>query len=221
LAQASYTLSYLRGNWDGLFRPATDQLDPGTNSDFDLRSLTVNRSGPLDGDRRHELKVFLARDVPVAPQHHINLGASYRARSGAPTSYMGAHAVYGNDELFILPRGSGPRLPWQHTVDTHLGYTFLRTESQTFAVTCDIFNLFNIRTLRRQSERYTNRAVDPITGVSADDALIDARNIDPALIQPADGDPRPFDASDRSLAFGAPTQYLEPISVRFGIRSTF
>lgn len=221
LAQASYTLSYLRGNWDGLFRPQTDQLDPGTNSDFDLRSLTVNRYGPLDGDRRHELKLFLARDIPVVPQHHINLGVSYRARSGAPTSYLGAHAVYGNDELFILPRGSGPRLPWQHTVDTHIGYTFLRTESQSIAVTCDIFNLFNIRTLRRQSERYTNRAVDPITGVSVDDARTDARTIDPTLIQPADGEPRPFEASDRFQAFGAPTEYLEPISLRFGIRSTF
>jgi outer membrane receptor protein involved in Fe transport len=221
LAQASYTLSYLRGNWDGLFRPQTDQLDPGTNSDFDLRSLTVNRYGPLDGDRRHELKIFGARDIPVTQQHHINLGASYRARSGAPTSYLGRHAVYGNDEVFILPRGSGPRLPWQHTVDGHVGYTFLRTEKQTFAVTADIFNLFNIRTLRRQSERYTSRDVEPITGIDADDARLNERTIRPELIQAADGDARPFDDTDRALAYGAPTSYLEPISLRFGVRATF
>jgi outer membrane receptor protein involved in Fe transport len=223
LAQASYTLSYLRGNWDGLFRPQTDQLDPGTNSDFDLRSLTVNRYGPLDGDRRHEIKIFAARDVPVDPQHHINVGMSYRARSGGPTSYLGAHAVYGNDELFILPRGSGPRLPWQHVVDTHVGYTFLRTEKETFAVTCDIFNLFNIRSLRRRGERYTTRAVEPITGVSKDNALLDGdeKTIDPALILPADGDARPFDDTDRTRSFGAPTDYMEPISLRFGVKATF
>jgi hypothetical protein len=221
LAQASYTLSYLRGNWDGLFRPQTDQLDPGTNSDFDLRSLTVNRYGPLDGDRRHEIKLFGARDIAVAQQHHINLGASYRARSGAPTSYLGSHIFYGNDEVFMLPRGSGPRLPWQHTVDAHVGYTFLRTEKQTFAVTADIFNLFNIRTLRRTSERYTNRDVEPITGVDTDDALIGDRTIDPTLVQAADGDPRPFDETDVARAFGAPSQYLEPISMRFGVRATF
>jgi outer membrane receptor protein involved in Fe transport len=221
LAQASYTLSYLRGNWDGLFRPQTDQLDPGTNSDFDLRSLTVNRYGPLDGDRRHELKLFGARDIAVAQQHHINLGASYRARSGAPTSYLGSHIFYGNDEVFMLPRGSGPRLPWQHTVDAHVGYTFLRTEKQTFAVTADIFNLFNIRTLRQTSERYTNRNVEPITGVDPDAALIGDRTIDPTLIQAADGDPRPFDETDVARAFGAPSQYLEPISMRFGVRATF
>jgi outer membrane receptor protein involved in Fe transport len=221
LAQASYTLSHLRGNWDGLFRPQTDQLDPGTNSDFDLRSLTVNRYGPLDGDRRHEIKLFGARDIAVTPQHHINLGASYRARSGGPTSYLGNHAIYGNDEVFILPRGSGPRLPWQHTVDTHIGYTFLRTETQSFAVTCDIFNLFNIRTVRRTAERYTARPVEPTTGVSSDAALISARRIDPTLITPADDPTRPFEEADVERSFGAPTSYLEPISLRFGVRSTF
>ncbi|HTV21365.1 MAG TPA: TonB-dependent receptor [Polyangiaceae bacterium] len=221
LAQASYTLSYLRGNWDGLFRPQTDQLDPGTNSDFDLRSLTVNRYGPLDGDRRHEIKIFGARDIPVTPLHHINLGLSYRARSGGPTSYLGAHAVYGNDEVFILPRGSGPRLPWQHTVDTHIGYTFLRTEKQSFAVTADIFNLFNIRTLRRVGERYTNRPVEPITNVSADRARTSSKRINPELIQAADGEEPPFSDEDVSRSYGAPTSYLEPISLRFGVRATF
>ena len=32
LAQASYTLSWLRGNYSGLFRPETGQLDPNINS---------------------------------------------------------------------------------------------------------------------------------------------------------------------------------------------
>ena len=221
LAQASYTLSYLRGNWDGLFRPQTDQLDPGTNSDFDLRELMVNRRGPLDGDRRHEIKLFGARDIPLAPQHHVNLGASYRARSGAPTSYLGSHIRYGADEVFVLPRGSGERLPWQHSIDAHVGYTFFRTEAQTFAVTCDIFNLFNIRGVTSRGQRYTNRDVQPITGVSTDDALLSERRIDPALIQPSDGDPRPFDETDVTRSFGAPTQYQEPISFRLGIKSTF
>jgi hypothetical protein len=213
LAQASYTLSYLRGNWDGLFRPETGQLDPGTNSDFDLISIMANRSGALSGDRRHEIKVFAARDLVVAPQHHINLGASYRARSGAPTSYLGSHIVY----------GSGERLPWQHTIDAHLGYTFLKTEAQTLAVTCDIFNLFNIRTQAGAGQRYTSRDVEPITGVATEDALVNGnkREINPALIQPSDGDPRPFDDTDVSRSFGAPSAYLAPISFRLGLKSTF
>lgn len=223
LAQASYTLSYLRGNWDGLFRPQTDQLDPGTNSDFDLISIMANRYGPLDGDRRHEIKIFAARDLPVTPRHHINLGASYRARSGGPTSYLGSHVVYGQDEVFILPRGSGERLPWQHTLDAHLGYTFLQTDTQTVAVTCDIFNLLDIRTVRNTSERYTNRDVEPISGVSTEDALVkgDPRVINPALIRASDGDPRPFDETDVSRSFGAPSAYSDPISFRLGVKATF
>ena len=41
LAQASYTWSRLYGNYSGLFRPETGQLDPNINSDFDLLSLTT------------------------------------------------------------------------------------------------------------------------------------------------------------------------------------
>ena len=78
---------------------------PATNSDFDIRSLTLNRYGPLDGDRRHEIKVFAAYDIPLARRHHLNLGTSYRARSGTPTNYLGTHVTYGNSEVFLLPRG--------------------------------------------------------------------------------------------------------------------
>src|SRR6185295_16247340 len=141
LAQASYTLSYLRGNWEGLFRSATGQLDPGTNSDFDIVSLTVNQYGPLAGDHTHEFKAFVARDVPLAPQHHLNLGLTARARSGTPTNYLGTHVTYGNGEVFLLPRGSGERMPWVHDADLHVGYQFLQTRYQTFSVTADIFNV--------------------------------------------------------------------------------
>lgn len=222
LAQASYTLSYLRGNWEGLYRAQTDQLDPGTNSDFDLRSLTVNRTGPLAADKRHEIKLFLARDVPLTAQHHLNVGGSYRARSGGPTNVLGSHPVYLDDEVFMLPRGSGERLPWQHTVDAHVGYTFLKTQQQTFAFNVDIFNLFDIRSVTRTSERYTSRSVEPITGADARNAWIDdKKTIDPALVHTSDGDPRPFDETDRNRSYGAPTSYQEPLSIRLSLKSTF
>jgi outer membrane receptor protein involved in Fe transport len=223
LGQASYTLSWLRGNWEGLYRSQTDQLDPGTNSDFDLRSLTVNRYGDLGADRRHELKLFLARDIELVPRHHLNVGGSYRARSGAPTNYLARHPVYGNDEVFLLPRGSGERLPWQHTVDAHLGYTLAQTPKQTFAFTLDVFNLFNFRAVVRRSERYTVRDAEPITGAAAKDPFVNGnkKQIDPALVQPSDGDPRPFDQTDVNLPYGSPRLYQEPISLRFGLKATF
>ena len=32
---------------------------------------------------------------------------------------------------------------------------------------------------------------------------------------------RPFDDTDRTRSFGAPTDYMEPISLRFGVKATF
>ena len=51
--------------------PETGQLDPNINSDFDLISLLANRTGPLPGDRTHQLKVFGAKEFLLsgAMQH--------------------------------------------------------------------------------------------------------------------------------------------------------
>jgi hypothetical protein len=188
-----------------------------------LRSLTSNRYGPLAGDRRHELKLFLARDVELTGQHHLNLGGSYRAHSGGPTSYLGSHIQYGLDEVFLLPRGAGERLPWEHAIDGHLGYTFLQGKNRTLAVTLDVFNLLNFSAVTDRSERYTTRDVQPITGAAAQNPFVngDSRQIDPARIQTADDDPRSFDETDRSRAFGAPTEYQDPLTLRFGVKATF
>jgi hypothetical protein len=111
LLQFSYTLSWLRGNYAGLFRPETLQLDPNINSDFDLKSLVVNREGPLPGDHRHNLKLFGAYDLKLPKRMQLTFGGSFLASSGGPTSLLGSHPLYGSDEVFVLPRGSGERLP--------------------------------------------------------------------------------------------------------------
>lgn len=223
LAQASYTLSYLRGNWEGLYRDTTAQLDPGANTDFDAYSLTVNRYGPLPGDRRHEIKLFLARDIAVAPQHRLDVGTSVRSRSGKPTNYYGEHPGFGAGEVLLLPRGSGQRLPWVHTVDVHVGYTFFQTRKQKLSLTLDVFNLFNFAAVVRTGEDYSLREVEPITGADAKNPFVNGnnRNIDPTKIRPADGQPRPFGEQDRSRRFGAPLEYQDPITLRFGLKEEF
>ena len=221
LAQASYTLAYLRGNWEGMFRSQTGQLDPGSNADFDLRSLTINRTGPLDGDRRHEIKLFLARDLIPMPQHHFNIGLSYRARSGGPNNYLGRHFRYGNDEVFILPRGSGERSPWVHNVDLHVGYMFYKSKGSSLSVTADIFNLFNLQSAVKLSNRYTLRAVQPNTSDAPEDVIAgdDKKSLRPETITAEDG--KPFTDGDKYLAYGSPTAYQEPITVRFGVKGSF
>lgn len=223
LAQASYTITSLVGNWDGYFRPATGQLDPGANSDFDLRSLVVNRRGPLDGDRRHEIKLYGAKDWQLDEGVRLTTGISYRSRSGAPTTFQGRHPLYGFDEVFILPRGAGERLPWQHNFDLHASLGIWQSKTNSISLTADVFNLFNFQAAVTRSQRYTQSFANPITDPNAQkNAFLpgrDKQEIDPALITTSDG--TPFTADQRNPNFGQATQYQDPLTVRLGLRTTF
>ena len=210
LAQASYTVSYLRGNYAGLFRPETAQLDPNINSDFDLRSLIVNRTGPLPGDHTHDIKLFGARDFKLTEQQHVTIGSAFRARSGAPTNYLGSHPLYGADEVFILPRGSGDRLPWIYDVDLHVGYAFKLSEATTLSITTDIFNLINFQGETARDQRYTASDVQPIANGTRSNL---------GSLKNSDG--TPFAASAVNPNFGHALAYQAPRTFRFGVRLTF
>ena len=209
-AQVSYTLSYLRGNYAGLFRPETDQLDPGTNSDFDLKSLTINRNGPLPGDARHAVKLFGSKTFDVSERSGITVGGAFTGRSGGPTSYLGSHPIYGGDEIFILPRGEGNRLPWTYNVNTSLAYTVKVGETQSITASVDVFNLINFQELTAREETYTTSDVNPIVGGKTGD-LGKLRGVDGALIQKKEINPN----------FSNPTAYQQPRQIKFGLRGTF
>src|SRR4029079_14051139 len=145
LANVSSTASSLRGNYAGLFRPETGQLDPNINSDFDIRSLLANRMGPPRADRTHQIKVYGAKDVVLPGGMALEVGLSYRARSGSPLNTLGSHRRYGADEIFVSPRASAGRSSSTHTIDAHLGYGIeLRKESR-LSLSVDVFNLFNFQ----------------------------------------------------------------------------
>lgn len=206
LLQASYTLSWLKGNYAGLFRPETAQLDPNINSDFDLKSLTVNRYGYLPGDSRHNFKVFGAHDIEFAKGHHFQPGYAFRLSSGGPTDFLGSHPIYGSDEVFLLPRGSGDRLPWTASIDLNFGYEVQVTESFKLGITVEVFNLFNFQGVTGRSDRYTNDDVNPIlNGTKADLETLTNLDGDPAEVNPN---------------FGKVTSYQRPRTFRFGIRGT-
>jgi hypothetical protein len=213
LAQASYTLSYLRGNWAGLFKPESGQLDPNINSDFDLTSLLDNREGPLPGDRRHSLRVLGAKDFVLPGSVLVNAGLSYSGRSGDPTNYLGSHPIYGTDQVFILPRGSGERMPWTHSVDAHVGVGFKLAKDSDALVYADIFNLFNFQSVVTRDQRYTQDSVLPIAnGTPAD--------LDTPALKYESGET--FDpAVSKNPNFGNPTAYQAPRQFRIGARVTF
>jgi phage gp45-like len=227
LAQVSYSLSFLRGNIAGLFRPETGQLDPNINSDFDLKSLTVNRYGPLPGDRTHEIKVYAARDFPfnefiAGPANmQLNLGLSYNGRSGGPTSFLAAHPIYGGSEVHILPRGSGDRLPWTHSIDTHIQYDLKLSKESQLSVYMDIFNMFNFQETTAIDEDYTFNDLDPVVDpkptIKNKDGVSEP---DPTQLVHQDG--TPFDAeAEKNPNFGKPIQFQSPRQFRFGARVTF
>jgi outer membrane receptor protein involved in Fe transport len=212
LAQASYTVSSLRGNWAGLFRPENGQLDPNINSDFDLLSLLDNRYGPLPGDHTHQIKVFGAKDFIFKDRFLLNLGATYHSSSGSPTGYLGSHVTYGPDQAFILPRGSGARMPWAHGIDAHLGVGVKLAKESTAQLSIDAFNLFNFQAEVVRDQRYTQASVLPIKDGTAAD-------LSTAKFKNADG--TAFNKTDKNPNFGKPLQYQPPRSFRIGVKVTF
>lgn len=214
LLDASYTASWLRGNVDGLFRPSTGQLDPFINSDFDLVSLLDNRDGPLSADTRHRIQIYSAGEFNLGEAHAVSLGGGFRANSGGPTNYLGGHEYYGTGEAYILPRGSGDRLPWIFTLDTNIGYRYQISPKLGVGVTVDIFNLLNLQSEVRRDENYTFDPVYPIVDGSEED-LAELRSL---LDRDEDGMP---DEVIVNPNFGNATSYQPPRQFRFGVRFTF
>ncbi|MDC0715189.1 TonB-dependent receptor [Stigmatella sp. ncwal1] len=209
LIQANYTWSRLYGNYSGLFRPENLQLAPNVTSDFDLVSLTENHMGLLPLDRTHSLKFYGAKELVLSGSASINLGLSYRGASGAPLNVVGAHYIYGPDFTFILPRGSGGRLPWVHAFDTRLAVNYRLTRDMVATVSLDVFNLLNFQAVTSRDQRYTADTVDAVVGGSADDL---------ASLMPRGNTSRTVVVNPN---YGKPLSYQPPRSIRLGARVSF
>ena len=230
-AQVSYTWSYLRGNYNGLFRPEDGQLDPNINSDFDLVSLLANRTGPLSGDRTHVIKAYGAKEFVVNGSFSLVLGLAYNGRSGAPLNYLAAQILYGPDQAFVLPRGSAGRGPWIHSIDGKLSGVIKVTKENAVTLSVDIFNMFNFAGATSQDETFSTVEVLPYTPpagstLSPQEAACIAGsnpNCVPSL--------KKFDAdtgtavqatkADFNPNFKRVTSYQQPLTVRFGVKVTF
>lgn len=229
-AQVSYTISYLRGNFAGLFRSEDGQLDPNINSTFDLVSLLANSEGALNGDRTHQIKVYGSKDFSVTKWLDINLGLTFKTRSGEPTSFYGAHPLYGDDQAFILQRGVGERLPWIHTFDSHLGLSFQLSKESQLSVGVDVNNLFNFQGVTEVDDTYTRAPVLPIIdkdGNSGTTADLPVRNADrsytctPPQCKLTYDDGSPFDGVDVNPNFGNAKTYQAPRTFRFTAKVSF
>lgn len=233
MGQVSYTYSSLRGNYNGLFRPETGQLDPNINADFDLISLLPNRTGPLDADRNHFIKAYASKEFQITNSFSVIAGLTYEGRSGAPINYLGSHPLYGADEVFVLPRGAGGRLPWRHAINAKLGLSYRISKDNVVQFTTDVFNMFNFQAVTGVDQTITNSDVLPFVTNDKDPqkAACLAGNDQPQCSgnntaistssQDDQGNLIPLTRAELNSNFKQPTAYQSPISVRFGIRFSF
>ncbi|MGE0400141.1 MAG: TonB-dependent receptor [Kofleriaceae bacterium] len=210
---ASYTYSRTRGNYPGLFIPETNQDDPNITAQFDQPSLSPNRFGLLSLDRTHNLKVDGFYMFDFKKSGTLTTGASLRAVSGIPHSTLGADAYYGDDEVYILKRGTSGRSPLTTTFDLHLGYGYQINKTTKVEIFGDIFNLFNSQLELDQDQSYTFDYVLPIVGG-------DARDLEHLKTNDENG-AGVNQSPTKNKNFGRLNERAASRSIRFGARLTF
>jgi hypothetical protein len=216
LAQASYTLASLRGNYSGLFAPEDDYLGPNGTADFDSPNVEYNRYGALHGDFRHNMKVLASKDWQILPTQHLGTGLNLRARSGGATSYLATDPYTYEKESYLVERGTAARLPWTFGADIQLSYRVASVGGVGLTATVDVFNVLNLQQTIAVNEQYTTRDVIAQDGYRGDPGKIVTGQVTEngmtrdVLLQ-----------EDKSPSFGQATQYQEPRVFRFGLRGEF
>ncbi|HWM85755.1 MAG TPA: TonB-dependent receptor, partial [Kofleriaceae bacterium] len=205
---ASYTYSELRGNYPGLFSHETNQLDPNLTSMYDLPELMANRYGNLGADRPHLAKLDGFYRLMLDEVGFFTFGASARAQSGLPSSTLGAHGLYGEDESYVLQRGSGGRMGMTTRFDTHLAYGRALSDGMRLEAFVDVFNVFNQQPELEVDETYTFQPVNPIVGGDKEDLA--------HLKQLGTGS-----APELNSNYGNTSERQAPLSARFGLRFLF
>jgi len=118
----------------------TGQLDPNINRPSFEVALGQSDRRSLPGDHRHSIKLFGAKDFKLSHTSAGPWGRLFQARSGGPTDYLGAHPIYLEDEVFILPRAAASAC--RGTPTGHApGYTWHMDSGTSLSFTMDIFNL--------------------------------------------------------------------------------
>ena len=143
---ANYTVSSLTGNYQGNFRSDNGQTDPNISSMFDFTNTDGLLSGqyevgPLETDRRNQLKLFGNKSFKA-----INFGLSWNIESGTPITKLLDHPAYDNaGEVPDGPRGAYGRTPWQFPINFHVDYTYKINERMHAVLIADLFNVFDQR----------------------------------------------------------------------------
>jgi hypothetical protein len=162
---ASYTLSFSKGNTEGPVDSDTDFADTGRTENFDNPWVNYGPDGYLPNDRRHQFKLRGA----YAFNKYWQVGASFTALSGRPISALGAgdpfddvvyHSFFicvqncsgGGSPVYELhTRGAEGRTPWLFNLDANVSFNY-SFPSANLLVKLSVFNLTNQQDITQVDE---------------------------------------------------------------------
>ena len=221
--QASYTYARTRGNYPGTLSYDTLQIDPNNSSQYDLVDLLGNRRGPLPQDRPHFLKLDGYYVFELSRRDQLTVGARFRFSSGAPISALGAHPLYGANEVFLLPRGALGRTEPDHNLSLRVSYARALPRGMTLEVFADVYNVYD-----RQSTATVDQTYAPQQANNNSRAIAGGSYEDLIWLKAGDGAGRetddsglPYGPSTGNLNFRNTTARSAPIASQFGLRLLF
>lgn len=213
--QGTYTYSRTEGNYQGLYTSDTGQIDPNITSQYDLVELLANRDGPLPQDRPHSLKLDGYFTSALGRLGRGTTGVSVRALSGIPLNALGHH-YYGDDESFLLPRGTLGRTVAEVSASLHFGYHRNLGRGMALQVYIDLFNILNTQTAVARDARYTplSSPANPIIGGEYEDLIWLKRNDESSGLETSD--PVSRNPNFQNVAYRS-----APFQARLGARLDF
>lgn len=210
LGMASYTWSQVSGYAAGLYNPSNGQLNPNINSDFDLVNLLGNRYGLLPNDSTHQFKIDASYFIAVTKKFSIVPNTSMRVTSNSPVSYLGTDVNYGDNEVFLLPRGTAGRLPPIFAWDLGVSAEYQINPKYKLGFRVVVLNLLNRQVITQADEMYTSKGGD------AQESVVGGDKSDLKHLKDVSGLPSVLNAN-----FGNALQRQAPLDLRFDIRFSF
>ncbi|MDQ5978911.1 MAG: hypothetical protein QG602_1885 [Verrucomicrobiota bacterium] len=167
-AQLSYTWSQSFGNYEGWVLSDNGQDDAGITILFDTPDLTLNSSGYLANDRRHQFKAFGSYKL----NSEWTIGANVLLASGRPKNKFGNYpdrvvgSAYGPD-YFIGSRGAAGTMSWQFNANLSFLYK-PKWGKDRVTMGLDVFNVLNRRTVLETVETFETSAggLEPTYGLA-------------------------------------------------------
>ncbi|MEJ0098907.1 MAG: TonB-dependent receptor [Pseudomonadota bacterium] len=190
--KVDYTLSFNKGNAEGMLYSDSGQPDVAVTANWDSPELMAGSYGYLPNDRRHVFKFYgfysytpefrvsgtltAASGRPISPAGNYDGDPLLQvtgvgARALTSKQYNDSYVTYNGPYYHMVdgvlrPRGTGGRLPWTTILDLGFSYApnYFKNQLQ---INLDVFNVLN--TVEKQSVvdqvRLANNAINPTGGM--------------------------------------------------------